>query len=184
MLVDENSGTVLDSTSLLFDHSDWELKSVIITAPVGATIAELVLSVQDNSFAPGTGHYLIDGVSLIGPDLSSQGDFNRDFVVDALDVHQWKMAFGTGAGGDGDGDRDSDGADFLNWQRTLGTSGYEEIEVSTVPEPKLLGLLVIGLAAAVGATHRMLRYTIPLVVSMCMPTLTSSLCAQVWSGGN
>jgi hypothetical protein len=43
--------------------------------------------------------------------------------VDGSDLTVWKNAFGVNANGDADGDGDSDGADFLAWQRTLGSSG-------------------------------------------------------------
>ena len=41
-------------------------------------------------------------------------DFNRDFLIDGLDLTIWQSAFGQGAGGDADGDGDSDGADLLD----------------------------------------------------------------------
>ena len=74
MLTNAQSSTILDSTALLFSDSDWQLQSTFITAPSDATIARLVFAVQDSSFAAGTGHYLIDGVSLVGPDLLLPAD--------------------------------------------------------------------------------------------------------------
>lgn len=56
-------------------------------------------------------------------------DFSKDGPVDALDLATWRGAFGVSGGGDADGDGDADGADFLAWQRQLGsgTSAGERV---------------------------------------------------------
>ncbi len=65
------------------------------------------------------------------------GDYNGDLVVDALDLSQWSANFGQSSGanhddGDSDGDSDVDGADFLAWQRQLGTSAAPPAAAATL----------------------------------------------------
>ncbi|WP_168205193.1 DUF4434 domain-containing protein [Bythopirellula goksoeyrii] len=154
MLSDSGSATILDSTSLLFSDTEWDLQSAFITAPAGATIARLVFAIQDNSFGVGTGHYLIDGVSLVGPDFPElPGDFNGDFVVDDADLLKWQSDYGNGNGSDADDDGDTDAADFLVWQRNLGSSLLPLTNLTVVPEPASF-MLLFGLAIAFLAPSR------------------------------
>ena len=67
-------------------------------------------------------------------------DFNFDGSVNALDLGIWQAAYGVTGAGDTDGDRDSDGADFLNLQRQLGSGSPHA--TTNVPEPSSLWLLV------------------------------------------
>jgi hypothetical protein len=65
------------------------------------------------------------------------GDFDGDFAVDEEDLAVWQAGFGTKYGG----------ADFLDWQRFLGSNVSP---VAGVPEPRgflLLTIAVTGLAA-------------------------------------
>jgi hypothetical protein len=64
----------------------------------------------------------------VDPSPSANADFNDDGVVDAADLLVWKSSFGMGPGADADGDGDSDGADYLVWQRTLGTTVGSVVE--------------------------------------------------------
>jgi hypothetical protein len=70
------------------------------------------------------------------------GDFDGSGTVDDLDLAQWQGDFGLNGDSDADGDGDSDGADFLVWQRALGTSN----PLTTVPEPAAAVLAVLALA--------------------------------------
>ncbi|MEO2049513.1 MAG: DUF4434 domain-containing protein [Pirellulales bacterium] len=155
MLADEGSATILDSAAILFSNTDWELQNAFITASANATIARLVFAIQDSSFAPGTGHYLIDGVSLVGPELPPlPGDLNGDYAVNEADLLQWQTDFAIDDGSDSDGDGDSDGADFLRWQRNFGTSLSSEAAFAAIPEPATLAMLTIGLVNVCIAARR------------------------------
>jgi glucose/arabinose dehydrogenase len=76
------------------------------------------------------------------------GDFNADMVVDAKDLLRLAGKFGglgtNRASGDADSDGDVDGADFLLWQRNLGTTIASE--AAGVPEPASYLLAVLGAA--------------------------------------
>jgi hypothetical protein len=74
-------------------------------------------------------------------------DFNGDGIVDAGDLAQWRNNFGVDADADADGDGDSDGADFLVWQRQLGSSVPTPVLQSAVPEPAALPLAAIAAIA-------------------------------------
>jgi hypothetical protein len=76
------------------------------------------------------------------------GDFNGDSIVDADDLAQWQGDFGVNGLSDADNDSDSDGADFLAWQRQLG-SAEVVAAVESVPEPATLLLLASGVLANV-----------------------------------
>ena len=82
-----------------------------------------------------------------------EADFNEDGNVDATDLAaHWEVGFGTSSGalrsnGDADSDGDVDGADFLIWQRQLGTSPALAA-TAAVPEPSslvLVGIALVGL---------------------------------------
>jgi len=73
--------------------------------------------------------------------FSKPTDFNHNNAVDAADLAAWRASFGSGAGADADGDGDSDGADFLAWQRDLGTGGTTFDAVTVVdPTGSMAGL--------------------------------------------
>jgi hypothetical protein len=62
--------------------------------------------------------------------------------VGAADLTRWKGAFATNAMADADADGDSDGADFLAWQRQLG-SGAATANSALVPEPSAVSLALL-----------------------------------------
>jgi len=53
---------------------------------------------------------------------STTADFDRTNTVDFADYTKWVGDFTVNDGSDADGDGDSDGADFLAWQRTVGST--------------------------------------------------------------
>jgi hypothetical protein len=102
----------------------------------------------------GPGHYTLllqdtgaeVGYSLqfnLSYNLRPVGDFNGDFLINRFDVAKWRFEYGMNAGSDADADGDSDGADFLVWQRQLG-SGSPTSSAANVPEPA--GLLMAAFA--------------------------------------
>ena len=60
---------------------------------------------------------------------------------------QWQGDFGVNDESDADNDGDSDGADFLAWQRQLGTAAPGVSANAPVPEPTTPMLVIV---AAVG----------------------------------
>jgi len=155
MLSDEGASTILDSTSMSFSNTEWELQSTLITAPAGATIARLVFAIQNSSFGVGTGHYLIDGVSLVGPEFPElHGDFNGDFIIDGNDLLSWESDYAVDSGSDADGDNDTDGNDFLVWQRNLGNTLSQQSSPATVPEPTNSALLIFATIIVIITSRR------------------------------
>jgi hypothetical protein len=80
-------------------------------------------------------------------------DFDRDGAVDGADLAQWNAAYPHSGAADGDGDGDSDAADFLVWQRQLGSSLAAAAQV-TVPEPASVALVAIALICRCGRRRR------------------------------
>jgi len=64
-------------------------------------------------------------------------------------LNQWQGDFGMNPMSDADNDGDSDGADFLTWQRQLGSVAAAESISAAVPEPNSLRLLAAAFAVAV-----------------------------------
>jgi glucose/arabinose dehydrogenase len=82
----------------------------------------------------------------------ARGDFNRDGLVDEIDLAQWQDDFGLNGDSDADGDGDSDGRDYLVWQRQFGVT---EPLMAAVPEPATVVLLFV-LAPAI-VSNRLFR---------------------------
>lgn len=99
-------------------------------------------------FPDSTNDYMIEATVSLAP---NPADFDGDGVVDGDDLAQWKGDFGVNGDSDGDGDGDSDGADFLAWQRALGTTAAVSA-AEIVPEPTAVRLL--GMAIVIGAMSR------------------------------
>ena len=79
-------------------------------------------------------------------------DFNRDHVVDRLDLQMWCNGFG-GPNADADNNGVADGNDFLSWQRQLGQSSPPADDPGNPPlhNPEPATLLVwSGLAGIAG----------------------------------
>ncbi|HMO86550.1 MAG TPA: PEP-CTERM sorting domain-containing protein, partial [Lacipirellulaceae bacterium] len=80
-------------------------------------------------------------------------DFDKDGDVDATDLAIWRGAYNLNQLGDATGDSRSDGADFLIWQRQLGSHPVVAAQ-SAVPEPGTLWLALLGTALAAGGRRR------------------------------
>jgi hypothetical protein len=107
------------------------------------------VGLRDLQFSVGlAGDRLIAGsVEYIGP-----GDFNGDGAIDASDLLLWRDEFDPQGVADADFDGDSDGADFLAWQRGLG-SVPAVAAMAGVPEPGTF-LLVLMASASLRRTAR------------------------------
>jgi len=81
----------------------------------------------------------VDYLAVAAPSFAA--DFNNDGRVDKDDLAKWRGDFGLGAGSDADDDGDTDGADFLVWQRQLGSG----TSIASVPEPAAVTLFVCAL---------------------------------------
>lgn len=80
---------------------------------------------------------------------ASKGDFFHDRRVDGNDLTMWRYEFGQFVSpADSDADFDVDGADFLLWQRKLGST-----QVSSVPESPS-AIIALGLATSMCAWLR------------------------------
>lgn len=88
---------------------------------------------------------------VTAPSFAADGDGDGDVDADDLNNY-WKPNFGVGNGGDFDGDGDTDGADFLVWQRQLGSGLPATAAQVGVPEPP--GLALAALAGLAAATRR------------------------------
>jgi len=73
------------------------------------------------------------------------GDYNQDFVVDALDYDIWCGAYGSTVtaytGADGSGNGIVDAADYTVWRDRYGGSVANGGVAISIPEPTILGLL-------------------------------------------
>jgi hypothetical protein len=86
------------------------------------------------------------------PTLSA--DFSKDGPVDAVDLVTWRGAFGVSGVGDADADGDSDGADFLTWQRQLGSATSATVAAIATPEPASAWLLVFAIVSGLLISRR------------------------------
>jgi hypothetical protein len=125
------------------------------TVPAGGALTFAVTGFEDENFM---GAHVEDDpyelkLTVAGGVFAA--DFNNDHRVTSADLGVWRSSFGPSALGDADGDNDSDGADFLIWQRELG-SGSAAPAAAAVPEAASIYLALAGLAAAVlnAATRR------------------------------
>jgi hypothetical protein len=128
-------------------QDEWVKYTVDAIAPAGTAFVRMnMFFIQLENQG---GAVWFDNASLVRLDSAAtfaSADFNKDGMVNGVDLAAWKTAFGTNAAGDADGDGDSDGNDFLLWQRQYtGPNGVAA--AGAVPEPGSVALA--GLAAAV-----------------------------------
>jgi T5SS/PEP-CTERM-associated repeat protein len=142
-------------TSPTVDYTVAPLFSDISFSPV-VPLGNLVPQVQ---FAQQGVFVVFLDPTMVGPGAGAKApDFNGDGVVDLADFAIWQAHVGIMSGasvldGDADADGDVDGADFLKWQRNAGrpmpwtgsgSGSGSGSQVSAVPEPASLALLIFG----------------------------------------
>lgn len=78
---------------------------------------------------------------------SSDGDYNFDGAIDAADYAVWQQTFGSTSNlaADGSGNGIVDSADYSLWRKSVSSSAA--ILSTTVPEPKTIKLMFVGLGA-------------------------------------
>jgi hypothetical protein len=159
-----------------FDVDDVHVR-IVQVEPRGTVYSGDLLPAQTTSFEPPPGilqyglEYvylisLIDSEGFYGENRSGvqsepfrfvlPGDFNADGAVDAADLAQWQGDFGTNGDSDADNDNDTDGADFLAWQRALGSAVPTISANAHVPEPST-AMLVLVSAVGIRRVGRRLR---------------------------
>ncbi len=126
------------------ESTGFELFEMAILVPDDVQSFDLTFITGGTATALGT--LFVDDVSASILPASAfkmqAGDFNGDGVVDGLDLDVWKRGFGP----------NFDGADFLEWQRQLGS---ETVTPSApVPEPSSAKICILGAAAAAVITSR------------------------------
>lgn len=131
MLANTDSSNILESVALQFSSPDWEYQSTLISAPVGSTLARIVLVAQDSAFGVGTGNYLIDGVALVGPETLFPGDIDQSGIIDGVDLLAWQRGFPFS----------TEQSDLANWQMTYGDNAAR-VPIS-VAEPTSLPFLAV-----------------------------------------
>jgi hypothetical protein len=95
------------------------------------------------------------------------GDFDGNLIVDSFDLALWESAYGVSNAADTNFDGESDGADFLDWQRFVGSDYTALIKAAAaVPEPSawllaLAGLLVVSRPRDVRVMARELHFFRP-----------------------
>jgi hypothetical protein len=114
-------------------------------APPNAAALFLGVNSVTGAVTGGSSHVYVDDVSFTAGSSFAPADFNQDTFVDALDLSIWNSAFGMTDEADADGDDDSDGADFLTWQRLLGSTSSATVASAAVPEPATLVIGFTGL---------------------------------------
>jgi len=140
---DPNTTASIDELQLIHNGTNQDLID-IVTGALGSTAfrTDLRLAVD------GSGElYLMtkqDGwIREVLPRLPS--DFDIDGDVDSDDLAQWEGDFGLNGNSDANGDGISNGADFLVWQRQVGSGVTALPSAIAVPEPSCTVLLLTGL---------------------------------------
>jgi hypothetical protein len=115
--------------------------------PAGATSAKVRFK-----FLEGNNDWLwaIDNIK-IGTQSTNDADFDNDGDVDGADFLTWQRGLGTGTTniqGNADGDSDVDAADLAVWKSQFGQTGLSSAAAAQVPEPAGLCLSALALVAA------------------------------------
>ena len=161
-----NGNTIITA----FDDDNAVVGTPVILTPAIPGSFELV-SLTGNidrieflNLATGPGSSSYNGIDDFGftpiAAFTPTADFDDDGDVDGDDFLAWQRGFGPGPGanlddGDGDGDGDVDADDLALWIGSFGTVDNIGANVSSVPEPANIVLLLAGLSLLISArVHR------------------------------
>ena len=109
--------------------TDVTLGTIVIFIPVNITRIEVDANVTVQGVVP--------------------GDFDGDLGVDHTDLGLWESSYGVDAGADTDFNGVSNGVDFLDWQRFLGSDfSLGTVSAILVPEPTSSTLALAALCLA------------------------------------
>ena len=137
------AGGYVPQGSRSFDILDWGSLSGAFDSVVLPTLGGTLVWDTSQLYTTGV-------LSVTGPAATPlAADFDENGVVNGADLARRKAGFRTGAThlqGNADGDADVDGADFLTWQRQLGSVATVTVS-APIPEPGTLLLLVSGVVA-------------------------------------
>ncbi|WP_428304066.1 hypothetical protein [Lacipirellula sp.] len=132
-----------------------ELRNSILFAPrkLGVHYAELVLRTDVNGVSGSFGDTYRFG--LMGTALPPTGDYDIDGDVDGADFLLWQRTFGstTELAADGNGNGVVDADDLAMWRNNFGVP-RAVVTQSAVPEPTSLALSIGGSAAALAAARK------------------------------
>lgn len=126
------------------DGADGTLSRIAGVVPADGALTLAVSGFGDDEF--GGVHSQNDAYELeltLGGSGTLAADFDNSGGVRAADLALWRSNFGGSAICDADDDSDTDGADFLAWQRQLGSGTGT---AASVPEPGCAGLLGLALS--------------------------------------
>ena len=154
-----NTGVFVDSTPLLLGATTTTQSgtvaatgrlAMLAVSTVGFTTGryDLILNPATTgpTAFPGVSTSLVNGwIQIAHPEAA---DFNEDGVVTAADLVAWRLGVGqapaTHKTGNADGDADVDGADFLIWQRQVGSGSPGVVATHAVPEPAGALMVLLG----------------------------------------
>ncbi len=131
-----------------FDILDW--------SDLSGEFSSLMLPALSGGLTWDASQRYASGVLSVAPPAA--GDFDEDVDVDADDLARWNLGFGTLAAathlqGDANADGAVEGADFMVWQRQLGTS-VGVLQTTAVPEQESSLLLLPATAGAIAIVRR------------------------------
>lgn len=147
----------LDLFTVQSPDGTWRPFSLNGTAPAGTTnvrVSAGAANMYNTTINPQSAFF--DDFSLTGPSAGVPGDYNGNHVVDAADYVLWRN------GGPLQNEVNTpgvvDNSDYTAWRARFGnTSGAGSgnlLSSGAVPEPTVVGLSLLGLAAAFGLRRR------------------------------
>jgi hypothetical protein len=161
----DGAGAPLGERAVYWPGGEAAIDLNTLVDPASGWLLSQAHAISSTGWVAGLGYFDPDGAGgqdayrrlylLQLPSVSFSADFDEDIDVDADDLTDWRGGFGvTGTAthmqGDADADADVDGADFVMWQRQLGSMASIPATLA-VPEPTAI---LVALAAFAAAARR------------------------------